>query len=152
MPAILLRLGILLLACLVTLFIVQLGRSFVEQQRRQALAALHPPTSQNGSAWQPGRHAAVQILAFSSEDCHQCHQLQTPALKRVQEALGDRVGVEEIDAPSSPELTRRFHILTVPSTVILDADGSVLAVNYGFANAQKLIAQVQEAFMQGQTA
>ncbi len=153
MPAIIIRLGILLLACLVTLLVVRFGRRYVEKQREQALAALPPLASfQEDFAAQEKQSSTAQILAFSSEDCHQCHQLQTPALNRVQEALGNSVSVEEIDAPTSPELTRRYHILTVPSTVVLDANGRAHAVNYGFANAQQLIAQVQEAVMPKQTA
>ena len=55
----------------------------------------------------------VRILAFASEDCHQCHTLQAPVLRRVKEAHGDNVTIIEIDAPSSPELTHRYHVLTV---------------------------------------
>ena len=52
------------------------------------------------------------------------------------------MSVEEIDAPSSPELTQRYQVLTVPTTVVLDAAGHVHAVNYGFANTQRLLEQV----------
>ena len=86
----------------------------------------------------------VRILAFASEDCHQCHTLQAPVLRRVKEAHGDTVTIIEIDAPNSPELTQRYHVLTVPTTVLLDVKGKAHAVNYGFTNAQSLLKQVDE--------
>jgi thioredoxin-like negative regulator of GroEL len=84
----------------------------------------------------------VRILAFSSADCRQCHTLQRPALLRVAELREDIVSVVNIDAPSSPDLTERYQVLTVPTTVVLDATGKAHAVNYGFTNAQRLLEQV----------
>ena len=84
----------------------------------------------------------VHILVFSSADCHQCHKYQIPALQRVTEARKYQVSVEEIDAPASPELAQRYQVLTLPTTVVLDATGRVQAVNYGLANTQCLLEQV----------
>src|SRR5439155_22351505 len=86
----------------------------------------------------------VRILAFISANCHQCHQLQAPALKRVLEARGTDVSVVDVDAPDEPELAQRYQVLTVPTTVVLDAKGRARAVNYGFANTVKLLEQVDE--------
>jgi len=88
--------------------------------------------------------AAVRILAFSSEDCRQCHQLQTPALQKVRETLGDTVAIVDIDATKEAELVERYRVLTVPTTVVLDREGHALAVNYGFANTRKLLEQIDE--------
>lgn len=137
------RIGILALVGLLACFIVWYGRRFVEKRRQIAFAAL-PPESLSGANG-TGMYAAqtpVRILAFSSADCHQCHTLQTPALRRVTEARKYQVSVEDIDAPASPELTQRYQVLTLPTTVVLDAVGHVHAVNYGFANTQHLLEQV----------
>jgi Thioredoxin len=143
----LMRLGILLLVCLVTWLIVWSGRRFVAKQRQQALAAPLPDTlldsNINGTS-SAANIAPVRILAFNSQDCTQCHRLQTPALQRVVAARGDQIAVVEIDALNEPDLTQRYHVLTVPTTVVLDATGRAHAVNYGFANAQKLLTQVDE--------
>lgn len=153
MPVIITRLGILLLACLVTGGIVWAGRRFVELQRRLALAALPTaPLPTNAVAETEGGLSGVRILAFSSEDCHQCHTMQAPALQRVQDKYGESVAIIDVDAPNEPELTRRYHVLTVPTTVILDATGRPYAVNYGFAPTAKLMAQVNEAVTQLQPA
>ncbi len=143
MPAFVIRISIVALVGLLTWGVVWIARRYVEGRRRMALAAL-PLTDLSGHA--SGDFSAssspVRILAFSSDDCRQCHTLQTPALQRVMEARASRVGVEQIDAPSSPELTQHYQVLTVPTTIVLDAGGRVQAVNYGFASTQRLLEQV----------
>jgi len=143
MPDIVARLGVLALVSLLVCAIVWYGRRVVEKRRQVAFAALPLQSlpGANGTAMYTAQ-APVRILAFSSADCHQCHTLQTPALQRVTEARKYQVSVEEIDAPGSPELTQRYQVLTVPTTVVLDAAGHVQAVNYGFANTQRLLEQV----------
>jgi len=143
MPEILIRLGVLILVGLATWLIVWSGRRFVEIQRRQALAATLPDSvPANNSVKISSDLPRVRILAFSSADCKQCHQLQAPALKQVVETCGDKVAVVEVDAPAEPDLAQRYHVLTVPTTVVLDATGRACAINYGFANAKKLAEQV----------
>ncbi|MFL5629085.1 MAG: thioredoxin family protein [Ktedonobacteraceae bacterium] len=147
MPELLIRIGILICVSLLIWAGVWIGRRYVEGQRRRVLTATPLNTlSENGTpvleASSPG--AEVRILAFSSEDCSQCHTLQAPALMRVKESFGDKVAVIEVDAPHQPELTERYRVLTVPTTVVLDAVGQARAVNYGFANTQQLRKQVNE--------
>jgi thioredoxin-like negative regulator of GroEL len=125
--------------------LVVLGRRFVDARRQRALAAAPPETLSDLVKTVEGESVArVRILAFSSPDCRQCHQLQQPALERVLEARGETVSVINIDAPSSPELTQRYRVLTVPTTVILDTEGHAHAVNYGFANTQQLLEQIDQ--------
>ncbi len=144
MPEILVRMGVLILVSLLICLLVWSGRQFVELQRRRALAA--PPLDGSAYTTDAGSNASpVRILAFSSADCKQCHQLQAPALRRVQEIHGADVTVVEVDAPTAPELVRQYHVLTVPTTVVLDATGRAHALNYGFANTQRLLEQVDVA-------
>lgn len=145
MPDIIVRVGILILISLMVCAIVWYGRRFVEKRRRLAFAALPlQPLSETSGTTMSTAQAQVRILAFSSADCHQCHTMQTPALQSVTEARKYQVSVEEIDAPVSPELTQRYQVLTVPTTVVLDTTGRVHAVNYGFASTQRLLEQVDE--------
>jgi thioredoxin-like negative regulator of GroEL len=125
--------------------LVVLGRRFVDARRQRALAAAPPETLSDLVKTVEGESVArVRILAFSSPDCRQCHKLQQPALERVLEARGETVSVINIDAPSSPELTQRYRVLTVPTTVILDTEGHAHGVNYGFANTQQLLEQIDQ--------
>jgi thioredoxin-like negative regulator of GroEL len=147
MAYLLIRIGILVCISLLTWAVVLTGRRYVEGQRRHVLEAATPNTlpENNILASSP---AQVRILAFSSEDCSQCHTLQAPALMRVKESFGDKVAVIEVDAPRQPELTERYRVLTVPTTVVIDAVGQAHAVNYGFANTQRLRKQVDEVLGQ----
>jgi thioredoxin-like negative regulator of GroEL len=145
----LVRLLVLVLVSLLLYLVIWSGRRYVERQRRAALAAKPPEgvavtSSATGQQRTATHSSRVQILAFSSTDCQPCHTLQAPALRRLIEARKDDVSVVEIDAPNSPQLTQRYHVLTVPTTVVLDTAGQVHAVNYGFANTQQLLAQVDE--------
>jgi thioredoxin-like negative regulator of GroEL len=145
MPEMVIRLAILICIGLLTWLLVVLGRRLVDARRQRALAGSPPETLSDLVKTVEGESVArVRILAFSSPDCRQCHQLQQPALERVLEARGESVSVIDIDAPSSPELTQRYQVLTVPTTVILDAEGYAHAVNYGFANTQRLLEQIDE--------
>ncbi len=146
MQEILIRLGLLLLVGTVAWLLIQLCRRFVEAQRRQALAAtpLRALSISDSADQTEADRSHIRILAFSSEDCYQCHQLQAPALQRVVAARGDSVTVVEVDATTEHEMVQTYHVMTVPSTVILDATGQAHAINYGFANTQRLLAQVDE--------
>jgi hypothetical protein len=115
------------------------GRGLVRSRQARALAAM-APVELLASGGDAGK--AVRILVFRSDDCTQCHTLQAPAIERVLAARGTQVAVLEVDAPTSPELTQRYSILTLPSTIVIDATGRTHAANFGFANAAKLLAQV----------
>jgi hypothetical protein len=143
MPDIMARIGVLILISLLLWLSTWSGRRFIEIQRKRALAA--PPLVGRAGTGNEGTGSGtspVRILAFSSADCKQCHQLQTPALQRVQQIHGVNVAVVEVDAPTSPELLQRYHVLTLPTTVVLNATGRAHAVNYGFANTRRLLEQV----------
>ena len=149
MPVFILRIGLLILVSALIWFLAWSGRRFVALQRRRELAATAVVVSTTTDDLDGHANASpVRILAFSSVDCHQCHLLQTPALQRVREARGANVTVVEVDAPNSPELTQRYRVLTVPTTVVLDASGRAHALNYGFANTQRLLEQVDEVLAQ----
>jgi thioredoxin-like negative regulator of GroEL len=151
MPDIIARVGVLILVSLLLWLSVRSGRRFIDIQRERALAA--PPLverTDTGIESTDSGTSPVRILAFSSADCKQCHQLQAPALLRVQEIHGVNVAVVEVDAPTSPELLQRYHVLTLPTTVVLNATGRAHAVNYGFANTQRLLEQVDAVLSQVQ--
>lgn len=82
------------------------------------------------------------VLAFSTPDCVPCRTAQKPALEQLQRRYANRVDVRVVDATLNPELAERFGILTVPSTVVVGANGKVVAINYGLARADKLAIQL----------
>src|SRR2546429_3981444 len=139
-----LRLTVVLILSLSIPGLVWASRRFIERNRHQASSADPILASKELGEAEYMPLARVRILAFASENCHQCHTLQAPVLRRVKEAHGDVVTIIEIDASNSPQLTSHYHVLTLPTTVLLDVKGKAHAVNYGFTNAQSLLKQVDE--------
>ena len=80
------------------------------------------------------------ILYFTGESCTVCRTHQEPALSR----LG-AVRIDKVDAVAERALADRFHVYTLPTTVVMAADGRALHVNYGYAPAPKLERQLAEA-------
>jgi thioredoxin-like negative regulator of GroEL len=80
------------------------------------------------------------ILYFTGDSCAVCRTHQEPALAR----LGE-VRIDKVDAVAERTLADRFHVYTLPTTVVMAADGSALHVNYGYAPATKLQRQLAEA-------
>lgn len=89
----------------------------------------------------PGR-ARPLVLAFSTPDCVPCRTQQKPALHELLRRYPGRVEVREVDAADQPELADRFGIMTVPSTVVIDSRGRIVAINHGMTRWEKLAAQL----------
>lgn len=82
------------------------------------------------------------VVAFSTPTCAACRTAQQPALSALEERSRDGVRILQVDASRRPQVARTFGVLTVPATVILDADGAVLAANHGLATAERLATQL----------
>jgi thioredoxin 1 len=82
------------------------------------------------------------VIAFTTPDCAPCRTAQRPALKRLHVAHPEAVSVREVDATVDPTLAQRFGILSVPSTVVIDRQGRVVAINHTLTVSGKLAAQL----------
>ena len=80
------------------------------------------------------------ILYFTGDSCTVCRTHQEPALAR----LGD-VRIDKVDAVNERVLADQFHVYTLPTTVVMGADGNALHINYGYAPAPKLERQLADA-------
>lgn len=80
------------------------------------------------------------IIYFTGDSCTVCKTHQEPALAR----LGD-VRIDKVDAVADRALADRFHVYTLPTTIVVAPDGRALHVNYGYAAAPKLERQLAEA-------
>jgi hypothetical protein len=80
------------------------------------------------------------ILYFTGDGCTVCRTHQEPALAR----LG-AVRIDKVDAIAERTLADRFHVYTLPTTVVMSPEGRALNVNYGYATAPKLERQLAEA-------
>ena len=84
--------------------------------------------------------AEPYILDFTGDGCTVCRTHQEPALAKL-----SSVRVDKVDAIAERELAERFHVYTLPTTVVMSPAGKPLHVNYGYAPAPKLQRQLTEA-------
>ncbi len=89
----------------------------------------------------PGQPA---VLYFTTATCAQCRLQQTPALAQVQ-ARRQNLNLVKLDAVDQRELADFYHVMTVPTTVVLDRTGRPVAVNHGLATPDRLLAQLEQA-------
>ena len=80
------------------------------------------------------------IIYFTGDSCTVCKTHQEPALSRL-----EGIRIDKVDAVAERVLADRFHVYTLPTTVVMAADGRALHVNYGYAPAPKLERQLAEA-------
>ncbi len=113
---------------IVVLAAVALERVRSYRAGRAALSAAGPPS------------AAPYILYFTGDGCTVCRTHQEPALAKLA-----AVRVDKVDAIAERELAERFHVYTLPTTVVMSSSGRALHVNYGYAPAPKLERQLAEA-------
>jgi thioredoxin-like negative regulator of GroEL len=111
------------------------------QRGRQAqlIGRVIAPRAPAGSAMQPA------VLYFTGAACTICHTAQTPALARLADDLGGSAVIQEVDVADKPDLARRYRVMSLPTTVVLAADGTVAAVNVGFASADRIREQLTAA-------
>jgi thiol-disulfide isomerase/thioredoxin len=130
---------VLVLAALVTVAVVAI-RAW-NARRTQTV-------QQGGPAWgalgaQPdGRRT---LIAFSTPSCPACHKAQAPAIALAERQLGpEHIRVIKVDTASQPEVARAFGVMTVPTTIVVEAKGhQIVAINQGFVPSARLIEQLQ---------
>jgi thiol-disulfide isomerase/thioredoxin len=81
------------------------------------------------------------VVAFTLPSCGDCRARQAPALERLR-AQDPAVAITVLPVDGHGALVERLGILTVPSTVVLDARGGVRFLNQGFADEVRLAGQI----------
>ena len=98
------------------------------------LMAGSPPAE--GLAGQP------VLLYFTGPYCAICQFQQTPIVEQLKTRWGDLWALQKIDVSQEPQLANQYKVLTLPTTVVLDANGQVAHINYGLATQEKLETQL----------
>jgi thioredoxin-like negative regulator of GroEL len=93
------------------------------------------------------RRSLPSILYFTGETCTICHTAQRPALRTLAAGIDPGIDIREIDIAVEPELTRRYRVMSLPTTIVLDAAGQVTDINVGFASGEVLRRQLVDAGM-----
>ncbi len=130
--------GLVLLVIASVLGMVALWLSARRRRLTETFLSLRA-AGRDGEALVNGRPT---VLAFTSPDCSACHVAQRPALDDLATRVGDRIAIQEVDVLARPEIARAFGIFSVPSTLVADASGRVVAFNIGFTSAERLVRQL----------
>ena len=78
------------------------------------------------------------LVYFTTPTCAPCKTIQRPAIERLKAELGERLEVFEIDASQQPDVAKRWGVLSVPTTFVVDSSDSVRFVNHGVTPLEKL--------------
>jgi thioredoxin-like negative regulator of GroEL len=87
------------------------------------------------------------ILYFTGEACTICHTAQRPALRALAVGIDSAIEIREIDIAVEPDLARRYRVMSLPTTIVLDAAGQVTDINVGFVTGEVLRRQLVDAGM-----
>jgi thioredoxin-like negative regulator of GroEL len=85
------------------------------------------------------------VIHFTSATCTVCHVAQRPALQRLSEIMSGAVAIHEVDVAEHREAVRRFRVMSLPTTVLLSAEGQVIAINSGFTPSERIQSQLESA-------
>lgn len=84
---------------------------------------------------------APTILYFHSDTCAAC-PAQARFLQDVAQKENGRLTIQPIDVQAEPEKAARHGVFTLPTTILIDAQGAVREINYGLTNPAKLQQQL----------
>jgi thioredoxin-like negative regulator of GroEL len=118
--------------------LVALGLRVQQRGQRQLVGTVVEAPSVAAAGSEPS------VLFFSSTTCTICHTAQRPALDTLSARSGTPLSIREVDIADEPELARRYRVMSLPTTIVLGADGDIAAINVGFASAEKLAAQLAD--------
>lgn len=82
------------------------------------------------------------LLYFRSDHCTPC-VTQAQFLQQLPEQMTRRIKIEQIDAEKERDVAARYGVFTLPTTMLVDRQGSVRHVNYGLIDAHKLTSQLE---------
>jgi thioredoxin 1 len=82
------------------------------------------------------------VLVFTSPTCAPCKLQQLPIIDRILIDWRDKIEVEIIDVTEKPDVAAQYGVWSLPTTIVLDAQRNVVAINQGVAYEKKLRAQL----------
>lgn len=108
-----------------------LARGWARRRARELVGTPAGPLWESLGTSPDGRPA---VVAFSTAGCRECG-VQMELLSPL---IAGGVRLLTVDAGRRPEAAKAFGVLTVPSTIVLDESGSVVAINHGLADGDRL--------------
>jgi len=90
--------------------------------------------------------ATPTLLYFRSDTCAVC-PTQGRYVEEVVKGWNGRLAIQKIDTDTEPETAQRYGVMSLPTTILIDHNGSVQDINYGLTNARKLNKQVERVLV-----
>ncbi|NHZ71615.1 MAG: conjugal transfer protein TraF [Aquificales bacterium] len=81
------------------------------------------------------------LLYFRSDSCGTC-PTQSRYLDQLMAGENGRFTIQSIDVDTEPDTAKQYGVMTLPTTMILDANGRVQEINYGLTPPHKLEQQI----------
>jgi thioredoxin 1 len=78
------------------------------------------------------------LLVFTSPTCAPCKLQQLPIVERLMVDWRDKIDVDVVDVSERPEMAAQYGVWSVPTTIVLDRQHNVIAINQGVAGERKL--------------
>jgi thioredoxin 1 len=122
----------ILLAAVIVALGVLAYRGILLRQRRRAARQSHERAATGRSG----------LLVFTSPTCAPCKLQQLPIVDRLLIDWRDKIELEIIDVTQQPEVAAQYGVWSLPTTIVLDAQRNVVAINQGVAPEYKLRAQL----------
>ena len=85
------------------------------------------------------------VLVFTSPTCAPCKLQQLPIIDRILLDWHDKIEVEIVDVTEKPEAAAQYGVWSLPTTIVLDAQRKVIAINQGVAPEHRLREQIARA-------
>lgn len=105
--------------------------------------ARHKVRASSAKSATPGDVARQpSLLYFRSDHCTPC-VTQAQFLQQLPEQMTRQITIEQIDAEKERDVAARYGVFTLPTTMLVDRQGSVRHVNYGLIDAHKLTSQLE---------
>ncbi len=92
-----------------------------------------------------GRPDRSALLVFTSPTCAPCKLQQLPIVDRVLVDWHDKIDFELVDVAERPDVAIQYGVWSVPTTIVLDAQRQVIAINQGVVYEKKLREQLAKA-------
>lgn len=81
------------------------------------------------------------LLYFRSDTCAAC-PTQSRYVENLVQGGNGRFTLQSIDVDSQPDKAKEYGVMTLPTTMIIDANGQVKEINYGLTPSHKLQKQL----------
>lgn len=85
------------------------------------------------------------VLVFTSPTCAPCKLQQLPIIDRILVDWHDQIDVEIIDVTEQPDVAAQYGVWSLPTTIVLDAQRNLIAINQGVAYEKRLRDQLASA-------